>query len=360
MIPRHLPDYVERDGAFVYPPPYVAKDARITGFVIDANREVIDDLVRRELVEPTDGELDYRCLLPSIVILYATIARLSSRGLYGPDRGYVTEKELSIWCPVYDVRSGRGVWYLPYVFVDNPQAVATGREVYGYPKQAAVVSGLVNRPEGMSVKAPAFRSLAANVPATLEWMVTVRRTKTTLPPGWSDVPALVTELAPEPLEVDPATRTGAAATPSVRLMPSGRARPSSDQPMRAPWERPLLRPAPGRDITRSPEENIALLGSMITSPTLVFLKQFRDAECPTKACYQAVVEAPIVPTFSTGSSSAALNGDDFRVKVANWPSHRMAEMVGVAAGTELTPRLAFEAKLDFEIQLGTEVWRAPT
>jgi hypothetical protein len=31
--------------------------------------------------------------------------------------------------------------------------------------------------------------------------------------------------------------------------------------------------------------------AMAMNPTLVFLKQFRDVECPTKACYQAIVEA---------------------------------------------------------------------
>ena len=30
---------------------------------------------------------------------------------------------------------GRLLWYLPYIFTDSEQTVATGREIFGYPKQ---------------------------------------------------------------------------------------------------------------------------------------------------------------------------------------------------------------------------------
>ena len=48
----------------------------------------------------------------------------------------MSELEVSVWCLAADATAGsRLVWYLPYVFVDSGQAVASGREVYGYPKQ---------------------------------------------------------------------------------------------------------------------------------------------------------------------------------------------------------------------------------
>ena len=38
--------------------------------------------------------------------------------------------EVSVWCLVADVNAGgRLGWYLPYVFTDSPQTMATGREV---------------------------------------------------------------------------------------------------------------------------------------------------------------------------------------------------------------------------------------
>ena len=48
-----------------------------------------------------------------------------------------------------------------------------------------------------------------------------------------------------------------------------------------------------------------LIAEMIESPTLVFLKQFRDASCPTKACYQAIVEAPLAVHLSTAQLQGA-------------------------------------------------------
>ena len=67
------------------------------------------------------------------------IGRLASGDPHDELRGYLREREVSVWCLVADVAetgpTSRLLWYLPYVFTDSGQTVATGREVYGYPKQ---------------------------------------------------------------------------------------------------------------------------------------------------------------------------------------------------------------------------------
>ena len=112
----------------------------------------------------------------------------------------------------------------------------------------------------------------------------------------------------------------------------------------------------GRGVTESADD---LIAEMVENPTLVFLKQFRDVSCPTKACYQAIVEAPLAIHLSTASYEA-LDPQAFTITVEEWASHPIASELGLHAGSPLTPELAFRAEFDFDIQLGLEVWRAPT
>jgi hypothetical protein len=101
-----------------------------------------------------------------------------------------------------------------------------------------------------------------------------------------------------------------------------------------------------------------LIAELIENPTLVFLKQFRDVSCPTKACYQAIVEAPLAIHLSTASYEA-LDEQAFTLEIADWDSHPIASDLGLQPGG-LSPELAFGAEFEFDIQLGLEVWRAPT
>jgi hypothetical protein len=102
-----------------------------------------------------------------------------------------------------------------------------------------------------------------------------------------------------------------------------------------------------------------LVMDLMMNPTLVFLKQFRDATCPSKACYQSVLEAPI--SLQLGDASyAVLDQTEFSVTVQNWASHPVATDLGLPASRALTPLRAFEARLGFDVQTGIEVWRAPT
>jgi hypothetical protein len=89
----------------------------------------------------------------------------------------------------------------------------------------------------------------------------------------------------------------------------------------------------------------------------VFLKQFRDVLCPTKACYQAIVEAPLAVHLSH-ANYVALPQNLFEITVEDWDSHPIASDIGVPAGQPIVPERAFHARLDFDIQLGEEVWRA--
>ena len=61
--------------------------------------------------------------------------------------GFSKERELTFWIPAVQVeqRGGKTVatrfdMVLPYLVLDNPVAIASGREIFGYRKQAGRVS----------------------------------------------------------------------------------------------------------------------------------------------------------------------------------------------------------------------------
>jgi hypothetical protein len=367
VIPHNLPDYVERGGRQVWRPPYTARGAELFGFVLQAGRGAIDELLARDLVEPAQGAVDYRCANDRVVVVFAQIEHLASDDSRDQHRGYLCEREVSVWCLAADMTAGtRLVWYLPYVFVDSGQAVASGREVYGYPKQMGSFAKTFPRElaEGGTtiVEAPAIDPFGPDEKAEPRPMITAERLAQK--PGdeavvregtvafnafldyfraWLDIS--------DELPFGPPPPQAAVITPITSPPPSG-----AGPPPRPPWaaRRPLhtLR---GRGLAH---DSYDLIVDMVANPTLVFLKQFRDASCPTKACYQAVLEAPLAVHPLT-ARYCELYPDLFEITVADWDSHPIATELGIAQATQ-QPKLAFRASFNFDIQLGLEVWRAPT
>jgi hypothetical protein len=364
LVPAGLPDYVERGGRQVWRPPYTARDAVIFGFVLAADRDAIDGLLQEALVEPAMGAVDYRCAHENIVVTFADIARLASGEPPDSQRGFLREREVSVWCLAADVmEGGRLVWYLPYVFTDSGQTVATGREVYGYPKQIGRFPP--NYPDKLAqgglttVQALVIPEFRPDAEATRRPVVSVRRSdvqagaRETVSVGASSTGEVMLGFPGEvavnlDLPFGPQPKLSAAIT-AVGVAPPR-------QPASPPWVRRMLNFVQGRGLMVASDQ---LVMAMVNNPTLVFLKQFRDASCATKACYQAIVEAPIVPHL-TRANYRALDPELFKVTIENWASHPIADDLGVEAGRPVTPERAFRAVLDFDIGFGEEVWRAPS
>lgn len=368
MIPANLPDYVERGGRQVWRPPYTADGAELYGFVFQANPASIDRLLDRDLVEPARGAVDYRCAQPRIVVVFASIAALASGDSRDSQRGYLSELEVSVWCLAAEVSSEeRLVWYLPYVFVDSGQASASGREVYGYPKQVgtfdagfpdmlanggvAEVQALAIDPYSPGTKAVPRPMISAKRDPSLPGAQAVRRS------GADPFDDLLGVLGSS-LDVNPDIPYGPGPPASAVITPVGAPHRVATRPRRLPaWlRRRPLGTFSGRGLLGS---RGVLVREMVEDPTLVFLKQFRDVACPTKACYQAIVEAKLA-VDPLGATYEELDERLFSIMFADWASHPIAREVGVQGGSWLEPEIAFHATLNFDIRLGLEVWRAPT
>jgi hypothetical protein len=355
---RALPDYIERGGRQVWRPPYAAKHAEVFGFLLPNDRTAIDLLLQRDLVEPSYGAVDYRAAFDYIVVLLADIGRMACAEPPDSLLGFVREREVGVWCLVADAhRNGRLVWYLPYIFTDSGQTVATGREVYGYAKQiggfeddfpARLTTG-----GDTTVSALAVDPYAAHQRAEVLPMINVQALAAVPEMGQTNDLAGFLSLFTGAVAITEDVPSGPVPAPSVTLTPSD-APPPPLAPAPAPWVRRIL----DRVGAHAPFlEEAVLLEQMVANPTLVFLKQIRDIACSTKACFQAVAEAP----FSVAPTSyRELPRDNFTVTVQDWASHPIASELGLPARTPIQPRRAFRAGLNFHSELGYDVWRAPT
>jgi hypothetical protein len=362
MIPHNLPDYVERGGQQVYRPPARARQVELYGLVAKADRSAIDALLQRDLVLPSRGAVDYRCAHDHVIVTFGSIGRESSADPVDSQKGYVSEREVSVWCLVADVAAkGRLLWYLPYIFTDSGQTVATGREIFGYPKQIGYFEdGYPDRLGAAggvtTVQALAVHPFGPDQQAIRRAMISVARK-----PGAAAVPsrpAIADELDlffPGGLGVNENLPHGPGPSPSATITPADAPPPPGAPPV-APWIRGVLNALQGRALTGNSRD---LIVDMVNNTTLVFLKQFRDIGCPTKACYQAVTEAPI-SIDPLGASYQALDPSSFELTVHSWDSAPIAAELGMATAPAIVPHRAFHATLGFDIQLGLEVWRAPT
>jgi hypothetical protein len=363
LVPQeHLPEYVELGGRQVWRAPYTARNATVWAFAVPADRTRIDDLLQKALVEPTDNAVDYRCAHDHVLITFSDIGQMASGEAPDKDCGFQREQELSIWCLVADMHLGRLVWYLPYVFTDTGQTVAGGREVYGYPKQMGEFSdgfpAKLDDGGDTWVEALAIDPFGPHEPAAWETMVLVNRRATTRNES---------EAVPRGATLyDDYTNLFRGETKASDDLPSGRkplvkavitpvdAPPPRRLPPAPPWARRVLDSLQGVGLRGAPPD---LVWNMANNPTLVFLKQFRDVSCPTKACYQAIIEAPL-SIHLTQSDYKPLNPDLFEITIGNWASHPIADELGISSPNPIKPAGAFRARLEFDIQLGHEVWRA--
>lgn len=315
--------YVERGGEQTFAAPFRQTGTHLRAWPLEADPVALQGVCDRYLNDPSEGAVSYRPMLSSVLIAAAPIA--ATRSLTPPDSGYgyTPETDLAFWMLV-----GRGhveggewkldrlLWFLPYVWVDVPTTMATGREVYGYPKELAYLEGPASDDDPLVVRAetmvlPAYDPDTQLVRAPI---LEIRR---------GDASAGV-ELASL---WDAITHLGVAAIEHGDL---------------------------DLDVVRAIADDLFEL-----KLPMVFLKQFRDIVDPSAACYQAIIE-----------SSARVEGvpigwpllDPTTITIWDYASHPIARELGLGTPQdgklELTAPIGVEVHFDFVVELGTVIWRA--
>jgi hypothetical protein len=301
---------VERGGDLVFPPPYRARGVRNHVFLIRGDERRIETLLLHLFAEPSGGAVDIRPLGPDVMCSYVQIEAVNSTE--PPHSGYSAggpEQELAFWVLGRDLRRNRVVLVTPYMFVDAGPALAAGREVHGFPKQHGVFTvSAGERLEAVALDVLAVPRFDPALPFAPRRLLELTRLG---PPGgslrsWTSLAeALAAALAS-------GAAAGVAVLRTVAALLAGGGLPA------------------------------------------VFLKQFRDALQPDRACYQAIVEASF---HVSGLRGMGLLGD-WQLVLHDLASEPIRADLGLPPGP-LRPLAATWSLYDFVLDRGTELWRAP-
>jgi hypothetical protein len=313
-----LPDYVDGGiGIPVFRGPYLQQEAHIAAFLLPARIEALRTLCNTYFSTPSNEAVKVSPLGPYVLLLYAEM-QIQSLDERDEAIGWMHETEVSFWTPVTS-GAGHAAWFLPYLFVDNPYAITSGREVYGFPKTWGQFEkpASIQNPE-FAVDVWGFTDFDPQAEGTVQRLLETRKSdaaQDTPPETW--------------------TSWDAARSALIRLLFKD-------------WE-----PQAGNGT-----QWFEMLEKMLTDADirLLFLKQFRDAVDSRKACYQAIVEAPVqLTTFHSGGFIDA----DYTITCQPLASHPLPEILGldVDSSSAMQALATFWLHVDFTLGPGVEVWR---
>jgi hypothetical protein len=320
------PAYVEYGGLTSAPGPLLCEETTMYGFWARCDREKLERLCRKVFDEPSGGAISCTPLLDHAVITFGLIDRIRPQAAPFNAMGVVAERHAALWIPVR-CRGPEGTppvgVFLPYLWLDDPISVASGREVYGYAKNFGWPSfagdGLTRSrtpgpPRRFQLDAHAIRQFGRDERPSRQRLFEITRSNL--------LGTLLDWATPDDLDDLVATARSSFATLS------------------------LLREELD-DIGDGRSDLGALLRSEVPQ---LFLRQFRDPRVPGGASQLQIVTAParIVP----GSFSArALGGH--RLELAALDSHPLGAELGLESGA-LGP--SFRVRMDFTVEPGEVLW----
>jgi hypothetical protein len=319
------PEYIVRGGDLVMSPPLEHQNVTMYSFLVNADLDALTAICDQHLnaVSEPSG-IVYKPLLPMASIVCADIVKSFSTTPPDSQKGWMAERDFGVWIPVVATKlrpgpepPGRLAWYMPYLFVDNVAAMVTGREVYGFFKQTATL--------GM----PASPELPG--PFTIDTLAIPKFS----PESQGTVVRLMTL----------SSESRAAAPNSIWAHERDALAAVAGEVRRLFFDGVKGLPIPIWDVVKE------LLEDLITGNVpMVFLKQFRDAHDSTKACYQAVIEAPAhLERWLAGGFT-----NPHEVSILPCDSHPIARECGLG-GPQLRAELGFWCRMNFLMQAGQTI-----
>lgn len=321
------PRYVDRGGDLVLRQPIACNRTLMYTWLVEASWDALSDLCDHVFTRPSGGAVVVRPILPLVAVVAAEIGR--GQACEPPDcnKGWSRERDLGFWVPC-----ARGTldgdrfeveqvgWYQPYLFIDNPAAVFTGRETFGFAKSLATCA-MPSGPDDPSRFAVTTQLISRFTPES---------------------EAAIAELYR--LERADGGPLGALASTFDTVLEAF-----------ARVEGRLLRRLLGLDL---PMPTLTLFKNLYDSVReglvpLFFLKQLRDVAEPDRACYQAIVEAACDLTAWRGGGFL----DEHVLTIHPADSHPIARDLGLAPGP-IETGWGFWASFDFTMARGRTLWEA--
>ncbi|WP_309623725.1 NAD(P)-binding protein [Novosphingobium sp.] len=313
-----LPRYVDYAGQVTFPGEIELGQTRMWAFLLKGDQAKMAAWCEAMFDTPSHSAVQ---VLPLSSYLMMSVVDIGvGRFADAPQMGWSRERELTFWIPVVRVADQDGMkvaskFYMamPYLVLDNPVAIASGREIFGYMKQAGRIAcpGDPGNPSNLAVDLFATKTFGPDSEEQYQRLLDLT------PTGGS-----------HPLDE------------AVRGFEGG---------AKALWSR-----LTGDAQTWYPSLKLGedLLGDVLGRriPQL-FLKQFRDVADGTRACYQAITEAPgHVARFDSIPQLA-----EYDMVLHALDSSPIAAQLGIAPQQRVR---GAEFVYDMTIAPGTVLWQA--
>lgn len=283
-------------------------------FCVPADKARLQAWLDRTFNIPTDGAVRYEVMGEKVFLGVAEVDRIYTLERGGGSKGYTSEIDLAIW--ILARRTDDSLltprWIPAYLFVDSGPAMVSGREVWGFPKQLG----------RFDFSPPARKGGGARTFRAEGWVVS---------PFGPDSKA---RWAPM-FEIRPRTPAGGGGLLGT------------------------LEALAARVVDRLTDDLMTFAGSISTalragSMTMAFLKQFPDAADPSRACYQAAIEATATVTALRGSG---ITDDHYDLRIVAYDSHPYLAELGISSDWQDVGQ-GIWMDFDFVLALGEEQWRA--
>jgi hypothetical protein len=350
-------------------PPFQFTGVTMRVFPLRVNRYLLQRFIDQHLniIPPAAGQ--FSVFLP---YLYLIVVNYGKMAVQAANLGWISQNEVAfsvplIWRHEVEGRVVQDFAYVsPFIYVDNPLSMTTGREVYGWPKMmasfdpqlSAWMASPTNRVQQASMSVDMIRTAYSGARSErctlLEIDAAPAPTFTTVPFNINH-PLLPWNLARQ------SVRTSAALfNDSVQMF-------------RGMLEQFVS--GSGRELAADQARRTLGDPSMLTILNTVNLKQFRDAEQPSHIAYQAVTNTQMtMKSFRRGGMLGdvrILAGDvtgGYRVRIHNYDTQPIVATLGLEVANQsqiegvdvsnLHPVYPFWIELDLDYPLAQILaWR---
>jgi len=298
-------------------PPGLIAGANMYAFLVPGDHAKMQAFVDKHLNVAPKATLEYKVIGSTNIAVFVEADRLTSTS---QSVGWVPDNEFAFFMLLVAFEDGvatRIVTYNPYIVVDTGIALVSGRESWGFPKEAGLVTSpdLADHDRRWIAQATLFSVLDADTEGVLQ--------------AWFQIRSAGPWDASQGLEKIWKTIEDARAGIEKLI---GAFEDESH--------------AESRDLIEALIANVKA-----ASIPQANLKQFRDAEEPTKACYQAIIESASTIRKIYGGG-LLLGKHTSRVTPAE--SHPLGADLGLKASDEIG--IGFWLRVDFIAEDGKTVW----
>ena len=314
-----LPKFVEHPGVANYPGPITLNQTKMWAFMLKADRAKMTAWCQAMFDAPSNGAV--RVLPLSSYMMMTVVDIGTGRFVDAPQMGWSAERELTFWIPAVRIKEQNGksvaialAMTMPYLVLNNPVAIAAGREIFGYFKQAGHIAlpGDPGHDQTLTVDLFATKAFGTGTEEMYQRLLTLTPTLT------------------QPSLLSDAARTFAGGAKALYHLLAAHDRD---------WHASL-------GLT----ENVLsdLLQEQIPQ---LFLKQFRDVADGTRACYQAITQANgHVTRFDSFPQMT-----EYAMNLESLASSPVATDFGIAPQQSV---FGAEFEYDMTIEPGQVLWQA--